>query len=82
ARTSRTRLGHRPWHPPQIGRPRGATRRSQAARQDGRPQTIPVDDAVRTLEVIVALHVSHDRSAAWTELPLTGQDRQREVRSG
>ncbi len=50
--------------------------------EEGRPQTIPVDDAVRTLEVIVALHVSHDRSAAWTELPLTGQDRQREVRSG
>lgn len=49
---------------------------------EGGPQTIPVDDAMRTFEAIVALHVSHDHGAAWAELPLTGQDRQREVRSG
>ena len=39
-------------------------------------------DAVRTLEAIVAFHVSHARDAAWVELPLQGEDRQREVRSG
>jgi predicted dehydrogenase len=43
---------------------------------------IPTDDAVRTLEAIVAFHVSHDRHAAWVDLPLRGADRQREVRSG
>ena len=39
-------------------------------------------EAVRTLEAIVGFHVSHARSAAWVELPLTGQDREREVLSG
>lgn len=39
-------------------------------------------DAVRTLEAIVAFHVSHARKAAWVELPPQGEDRHREVRSG
>ena len=39
-------------------------------------------EAVRTLEAIVGFHVSHARSAAWVELPLMGQDREREVLSG
>lgn len=49
---------------------------------EGRMPSIPVDDAVRTLEAIVAFHVSHDRNAAWVSLPLRGEDRKREVRSG
>ena len=43
---------------------------------------LPTDDALRTLEAIVAFHVSHDRQAAWVDLPLSGEDRKREVRSG
>lgn len=39
-------------------------------------------DALRTLEAIVAFHASHACNAAWIELPLRGEDRQREVRSG
>lgn len=39
-------------------------------------------EAVRTLEAIVGFHVSHAGNAAWVELPLTGQDRDREVLSG
>ena len=39
-------------------------------------------DALRTLEVIVGFHASHDRNAAWTDLPLTGADREREVGAG
>ena len=39
-------------------------------------------DALRTLEVIVGFHASHDRNAAWTDLPLMGKDREREVLAG
>ncbi|MSS71854.1 MAG: Gfo/Idh/MocA family oxidoreductase [Candidatus Latescibacteria bacterium] len=39
-------------------------------------------EALRTLEVIVGFHISHDRNAAWTELPLAGADREREVIAG
>ncbi|MDE3001278.1 MAG: Gfo/Idh/MocA family oxidoreductase [Gemmatimonadota bacterium] len=39
-------------------------------------------EAVRTLEAIVGFHVSHARNAAWVDLPLAGQDRDREVLSG
>ena len=49
---------------------------------DGTPFPAPGQDAVRTLEAIVAFHASHARGTAWAELPLTGEDRQREVRSG
>jgi hypothetical protein len=42
----------------------------------------PAQEAVHTLEVILAFHASDARSAAWTELPLHGSDREREVRSG
>ncbi len=38
--------------------------------------------AARTLEAIVGFHVSHAGNAAWVDLPLTGQDRDREVLSG
>jgi predicted dehydrogenase len=47
---------------------------------DGGSFSSPAEGALRTLEVIVAFHASHARNAAWTELPLTGADREREVR--
>jgi len=49
---------------------------------DRTPFPYPGREAVRTLEVIVACHASHARSAAWTELPLAGADREVEVLSG
>lgn len=49
---------------------------------DGTPICCSAEESVRTLEVIVACHASHARQAAWVELPLTGVDREREVRSG
>ena len=42
----------------------------------------PASEAVDTLEAIVGFHASHARNAAWTELPLSGSDREREVLSG
>ena len=39
------------------------------------------DEARKTLEVIVAFHVSDARSGAWTPLPLAAADRSREVHS-
>ena len=39
-------------------------------------------EAVRTLEAIVGFHASHAKKAAWTEIPLTGVDRDIEVHSG
>ena len=49
---------------------------------DNAKPDIPVDDAVRTLEAIVAFHLSYDRNAQWVNLPLEGEDRGREVKSG
>ena len=49
---------------------------------DRTPFPYPAEGALHTFEAIVAFHVSHARSAAWTELPLTGPDREREVQSG
>ena len=42
----------------------------------------PGVEGLRTLEAIVAFHASHARNAAWTELPLTGADRDIVVNSG
>ena len=39
-------------------------------------------EAVDTLEAIVGFHASHAYNAAWTELPLSSSDREREVLSG
>ena len=39
-------------------------------------------EAVHVLEAIVACHASHARKAARVELPLAGEDREREVKSG
>jgi hypothetical protein len=37
---------------------------------------------VHTLEAILAFHASDARKGAWVELPLAGDDRDREVHSG
>jgi hypothetical protein len=51
--------------------------------KDGRePFCCSPVDALRTLEVIVGFHASHARSAAWTKLPLTGADREVEIKAG
>jgi hypothetical protein len=39
------------------------------------------EEAVQTLEAIAAFHVSHSRNAAWTDLPLTGKDRETELQT-
>lgn len=39
-------------------------------------------DSVHVLEAIAAFHISHERNAAWVELPLKGDDRRCVVRSG
>lgn len=40
------------------------------------------EDALRTLEVLIAVHASHARNAAWTPLPLQGTDREMVLNSG
>jgi len=40
------------------------------------------EDALRTLEVLIGVHASHARDAAWTPLPLQGSDRQKALNSG
>ena len=49
---------------------------------DGSEFPYPASEAFDTLEAIVGFHASHARNAAWTELPLSGADRDREVLSG
>lgn len=49
---------------------------------DGIEFPYPASEAVDTLEAILGFHASHARNAAWTELPLSGADRDREVLSG
>lgn len=49
---------------------------------EGAPVSCPPEEALHTLEVIIACHASHAREAAWTPLPLIGADRDREVHSG
>ena len=49
---------------------------------DGTPFPYPAIESVRTLEVILGFHASHARSAAWTPLPLTGDDRELALESG
>ena len=46
------------------------------------PFPYPADQAARTLEVILAFHASHARGAAWVDLPLTAEDRARELKTG
>jgi len=42
----------------------------------------PADNSLHTLEVIVACHASHKADTAWKTIPLDGEDRLLEVRSG
>lgn len=49
---------------------------------DGAEFPYPASEAFDTLEAIVGFHASHAQNAAWTELPLSGSDREREVLSG
>ena len=49
---------------------------------DAAPFPYDAEEAAHTLETILAFHASHDRNAAWVELPLTGEDRERELNSG
>ena len=46
------------------------------------PFLCPAAAAAEVLEAILACHASYARNAAWTELPLTGHDRERELLSG
>ena len=46
------------------------------------PFPCPGKEAAHTLEAIVAFHASHARQATWTALPLSGADREIEIRSG
>ncbi|MDP6779770.1 MAG: Gfo/Idh/MocA family oxidoreductase [Candidatus Latescibacteria bacterium] len=48
----------------------------------GGPFSCAATESVRTLEAIVAFHASHRRNAAWSDLPLAGDDREIEVLSG
>jgi predicted dehydrogenase len=59
-----------------------AVREIVAWLDDQTPVCCSAEESLRTLEVIVACHASHARHAALTELPLSGADREREVRSG
>ena len=46
------------------------------------PFPYAAEEAVHTLEAILGFHASHSRKAAWTELPLSGNDRKIDVASG
>ena len=47
-------------------------------------ETCLYDPAIpsRVFEAIVGFHVSHERNAAWVDLPITGADREREILIG
>lgn len=49
---------------------------------DRTPFPYPAEEALHAFEAVVGFHASHASRAAWTELPLTGPDREREVQSG
>jgi predicted dehydrogenase len=49
---------------------------------DNKPFPYSAVDSVRTLESIIAFHVSDKRRSCWVDLPLTGYDRNCEVQSG
>ena len=42
----------------------------------------PAEESLRTLQAIVGFHVSHAANAAWTPLPLAGENREYRVMSG
>ena len=49
---------------------------------DNKPFPCSAADSVSTLESIIAFHMSDKRKSSWVALPLTGSDRNCEVRSG
>jgi predicted dehydrogenase len=49
---------------------------------DATPLGCTADASRHALEVIVACHASHARRGAWTDLPLSGPDREIEVHAG
>lgn len=49
---------------------------------DKTPFPYDAEEAVHTLETIVAFHASHDKQAQWVDVPLTDGDRDFEVLSG
>ena len=53
-----------------------------AALDHGQPVRSTGEDGLRSLEVTIACHVSHERYAAWTELPLEQTERQRVLQAG
>ena len=59
-----------------------AVREMVAWLDGGAPLEYAPEEAVHVLEAIVAFHASHAKNSAWVELPLEGDDREIEVRSG
>lgn len=53
-----------------------------AALDEGKSLTSTGEDGLRALEVILGCHLSHERNAAWTELPLEAIHKQRILRAG
>ena len=49
---------------------------------DRAPFPYNAEEAIHTLEAIVAFHASHKQNAAWVDLPLSGSDREIIVLSG
>ena len=49
---------------------------------DATPPCCSATASLHALEVILACHASHARRGAWTDLPLSGADRQLEVHAG
>ena len=42
----------------------------------------PAEQALKTFEAMIAFHVSHRNNAAWTELPMAGDDREYRIVAG
>ena len=59
-----------------------AVREMVAWLDGGAPLEYAPEEAVHVLEASVAFHASHAKNSAWVELPLEGDDREIEVRSG
>jgi predicted dehydrogenase len=49
---------------------------------DGKPFGVSAEESLEVLEVIVGFHISDRQNAAWTQLPLSGKDRELEIRIG
>jgi predicted dehydrogenase len=76
------RRDHWPGSRPQVTSMDRAAEEIVAWLDGATPFPYPAQEAVHTLEAILAFHASDARNAAWTELPLVGADRGREVQSG